>query len=323
MRSSHRTAIVGEGRPCRPRTGELRVRGRCTVVVGAGLQTRPLLAVLFVLAGCVVLAAQAQTQAVTGMVVDVNLAERQLLVSHDPIPGVMPAMLMPFEVRSDTVLRGLTPGTIVSFTLRMNAAAAYADNLKVVRYQSVEQDPLTVQRLRLLRSQRDSARIAVNQPVPAFTLTNQARARIALSQLRGKVVVMNFIYTSCALPQFCYRMTNHFNVLQTRFEGTRGRDLVLLSVTFDPTRDTPDVLADYARQWKADTTRWHFLTGSADEIERIAAPLGLDYFPDEGLITHSLRTVLIDRAGRLRANVEGNRFTAQQLGDLVQSILNE
>ena len=268
--------------------------------------------------------AQTQAQTMSGMVVEVKPSERLLLVSHDPVPGVMPAMIMPFEVRpgdDEAQLRGLTPGTIVSFTLRTNAGTAYAENLQVVRYESGEQDPLTVRRLRLLRSAHASAQLDVNQAVPDFTLTNQTHAQVSLSQLRGKVVVMNFIYTSCALPQFCYRMTNHFSGLQNRFKGRDGRDLVLLSVTFDPARDTPERLADYASQWKADATRWHFLTGPSDEIRRLADAFGLDYFPDEGLITHSLRTVVIDRAGRLLANVEGNRFTAQQLGDLVNSAL--
>ena len=278
---------------------------------------------MIVLMGGVLLTAQQKAQTVTGMVVEVKPAARELLISHDPVPGVMPAMMMPFAVRNEAALRGVTPGSIVSFTLRMNSDAAYADDLKVLKYQSVEQDPLTARRLRLLRSERNSARVAINQILPDFTLTNQARKRIALSQLRGKVVVMNFVYTSCALPQFCYRMTNHFSVLNDRFTGREGRDVVLLSVTFDPTRDTPEVLADYAKQWKADTARWHFLTGTPDEIERLAVPLGLDYFPDEGLITHSLRTVIIDRAGRLLANVEGNQFTAQQLGDLVERALTK
>lgn len=268
-----------------------------------------------------VAAAQRQVQTVTGMVLEVKPAERTMLVSHEHIASVMPAMIMPFEVRDASVLRTLTPGTMISFTLRMDDASALADNIKVVRYQSTEQDPLTVRRLRLLRSARDAKRIALNQPVPDVTLVNQANQKVSLSQLRGKVVVLNFIYTSCALPQFCYRMTNHFGVLQSRFAGSEGQDVVLVSVTFDPARDTPEVLAAYAKQWKADTSRWHFLTGATSEIERISAALGHDYFPDEGLITHSLRTAVIDRAGRLVANVEGNQFTAQQLGDLVKGVL--
>ena len=278
-------------------------------------------AAILMLAGSVLLIGQPQTLDVTGMVVEVKPAERLLVVSHDPVPGVMPAMIMPFLVRNEAQLRGLTPGAIVTFTLRANADAAYADDLRVLRYESGEQDPLTVRRLRLLRSAHAAAQLELNQAVPDFTLTDQAHKRIALSQLRGKVVVMNFIYTSCALPQFCYRMTNHFSVLQNRFGGRDGRDLVLLSITFDPARDTPDRLAEYATQWKADATRWHFLTGPSDEIRKVADAFGLDYFPDEGVISHSLRTVIVDRMGRLRANVEGNTFTAQQLGDLVNGAL--
>jgi protein SCO1 len=285
------------------------------------------MAILVLAAGVLVFGqrqAQTQAQTMSGMVVDVKPSERLLVVSHDPVPGVMPAMIMPFEVRpgnDEAQLRGLTPGTIVKLTVRANGGNAYAENLQVVRYQSGEQDPLAVRRLRLLRSAHAAAQLDVNQAVPNFTLTDQTHAQISLSQLRGKVVVMNFIYTSCALPQFCYRMTNHFSGLQNRFKGKEGRDLVLLSVTFDPARDTPERLADYASQWKADAARWHFLTGPSDEIRRIADAFGLDYFPDEGLITHSLRTVVIDRGGRLLANIEGNQFTAQQLGDLVNSAL--
>ncbi len=275
-------------------------------------------AAILMLAGSVL---QTQSQTLSGMVVEVKPSERLLVVSHDPVPGIMPAMIMSFEVRDKAQLRGLTPGAIVNFALRANGEKAYAENLKVVRYESGEQDPLTVRRLRLLRSAHASARLDIKQAVPDFTLTDQTHTQVSLSQFRGKVIVMNFIYTNCALPQFCYRMTNHFSGLQNRFKGRDGRDLVLLSVTFDPARDTPERLADYASQWKADAARWHFLTGPSDEIRRVADAFGLDYFPDEGLITHSLRTVVIDRAARLLANVEGNRFTAQQLGDLVNSAL--
>src|SRR4029077_5259149 len=102
-----------------------------------------------------------------------------LVVSHDPVPGIMPAMIMPFEVRDEAPLRGLTPGTIVNFTLRANAGKAYAEHLQVVRYQSGEQDPLTVRRLRLLRSVHAAAQLDVNQAVPDFTLTDQTHTRMS------------------------------------------------------------------------------------------------------------------------------------------------
>ena len=104
-------------------------------------------------------------------------------------------------------------------------------------------------------------------------------------------------------------------------DGIVGRELVLLTVTFDPERDTPDVLASYASRWDANPAGWHFLTGSVADVRRVCALFGQEAFPEEGLMNHSLHTAIIDRAGTLVANLEGNRFTAEQLGDLVQATL--
>ena len=155
--------------------------------------------------------------------------------------------------------------------------------------------------------------VAVGAAVPEFTLTDQRRARVSLSQLRGRVVALNFIYTSCALPQFCYRTTNHFGTLQRRLQNRLGRDVVLLTITFDPVRDTPERLASYAAEWKADAQTWHFLTGDAAAVQRVCDMFGVDFFPDEGLMSHSVHTAVIDRQGRLVANIEGNQFTSTQL----------
>lgn len=268
-------------------------------------------------------AQQPVRHAMSGMVLDVDAARRSVLVSHDPVAGVMPAMTMPFEVLDAQELTGLVPGTIVSFTLVLGKEAAHIERVTAIRYQSVEQDPMAARRLRLLANLTGggSTALAVGQPVPDFTLTNQARQRISLSQFRGKVVAINFIYTSCVLPQFCYRVANHFSVVRDRFTGRMGRDLVLLTVTFDPARDTPDRLAQYASQWKADPRTWHFMTGDAPAVERVCRLFGVDFFADEGLMSHSVRTAVIDRRGRLVANIEGNRYTAAQLGDLVESAL--
>jgi protein SCO1/2 len=211
----------------------------------------------------------------------------------------------------------------VTFTLVLGASDAYARDVRIVRYTTAEQDPLTARRLSLLRRMTGKApqTLPVGAIVPEFTLTDQARRQVSFSQMRGKVVALNFIYTSCALPQFCYRMTNHFGVVQKRFASAMGRDLVLLTVTFDPGRDTPEKLADYARQWNANPDTWHFLTGEAPVIARVCGFFGVDFFPDEGLVNHSLHTVVVDRAGGVVANIEGNRFTAAQLGDLIETAL--
>jgi protein SCO1/2 len=258
-----------------------------------------------------------------GMVLKVDAAQQTIVVSHDAVPDVMPAMTMPFAAREARELNGLVPGAIVSFSLVIEKDRSHIEQLRVVRYESVEQDPLTARRLRLLQElTRNAAKsVDVGREVPDFTLTDQLRRRVSLSQFKGKVVAINFIYTSCVLPEFCYRLANHFGVVSKRFNERLGRDLVLLTVTFDPARDTPERLAEYAAQWSANASVWHFLTGSVADVRRVCGLFGVDSFADEGLINHSSRTAVIDRRGAIAASIEGNRYTAAQLGDLVEIVL--
>lgn len=271
--------------------------------------------------------AQEARHAVTGLVLSVDEGRTGFVVSHDAIPGVMAAMTMPFEVRDPRELEGVGSGAMVAFTLVLGDQGAYAAGVRVQRYQSVEQDPLAAARLTILRDA--AARVAAATPsliepgalVPDFALVDQIRRPVALSEFRGKVVAVNFIYTACAYPQFCFRIANHFGVLQRRFASRLATDLMLLTVTFDPARDQPEVLAEYAEQWKADPAHWRFLSGPVAEIRRVTDLFGVRFYPDEGLLNHTVRTAIIDRDGRLVANIEGNQHTAAQLGDLVQSVL--
>ncbi len=268
-----------------------------------------------------------QQYAASGMVLKVDPRHKTIVVSCQSIPGFMDAMTMPLNVRSEGDLKELAPGVTVEFTLVVEKETSYAQDIKIRSYESVEQDPLTARRLKLLTQLSDpkSAAVkplAVGQTIPNFNLIDQINRHVSLSQFRGKVVAINFIYTSCALPNFCFRNTNTFAVVQKRFKEQLGRDLILLTVTFDPARDQPDVLARYAKTWKADPDTWHFLTGPVPEVQRVNHLFGMDFFPDEGLMNHSLHTAIIDRQGKLVANIEGNRFTADQLGDLVQTALS-
>jgi len=262
---------------------------------------------------------------VTGMVLGVDRSRNTFTASIQSIPGFMPAMAMPFEVRQKKHLDGLSPGAIVEFVLVVNDKSSYAERIRIVRYQSAEQDPLAASRLKLLTDVAGAGPrnvLAIGAAVPDFTLTDQQRQSVTLSDLRGKVVAINFIYTSCPLPNFCLRIANNFGVLQQRFKAQLRRELVLLTVTFDPVHDTPEVLAQYARRWSADPTAWHFLTGPVGDVQRVSHLFGVDFFPDEGLMNHSLHTAIIDRQGRMVANIEGNQFTADQLSDLTKAVLN-
>ena len=268
--------------------------------------------------------AQDKRYSVRGMVLRVDPATRTFTVSHEAIEGLMSAMIMPFEVRDARDLMPLAPGALVDFTLVIGAQAGYASDIHVRKYQTAEQDPLTARRLALLKKAagRAVAPLAAGQPVPDFTLIDQAGQPVRFSTLvAGKVVGLNFVYTRCALPQFCLRSSNVFSVMQRRFARQYGRDLVLLTVTFDPERDTPDVLATYAARFNADPKMWRFLTGKTADVRRVCGLFGIESYLDEGLLNHSLHTAVIDRQGRLVSNIEGNQYTPEQLGDLILDVL--
>ncbi len=273
---------------------------------------------------CDAAAAEARHE-VRGLVVRVDRPGRTLVVSHEAVPGVMPAMTMPVEVADASVLDGIGVGTLVEFTMVLGRDAARAEQVRIRPYETAEQDPLTARRLRLLadimRRGPSPRMVATGQAVPDFTLTSHAGRLVSLSSLRGRIVLVNFVYTSCALAQFCYRTANHFGVLQRRFARSLTRDLVFLTVTFDPAVDTPQALARYAAQWTPAPDAWHFLSGNVDDVRAVCDLFGVDAFPDEGLINHNVRTAVIDRRGVLVASIEGNQYTATQLGDLVETLL--
>ena len=252
------------------------------------MKCRSLLVVLLVSISCFA----RQQYAATGMVLKVDQPHKSVLVSCDTIPGFMEAMAMTFNVHDANELAGISPGVMVSFTLVVDGNNSYAEHMQARPYKTTEQDPLTASRVKMLNRinnpHASSQMLAIGQAVPDFTLIDQVHRRVSLSQYAGKVVALNFIYTSCALPNFCYRMANNFGVLQRRFKEQLGRDLVLLTVTFDPQRDHPEQLAHYAENWKADPNTWHFLTGSVPDVERVTGMFGMDYFPEEGLINGPL-----------------------------------
>jgi len=272
-------------------------------------------------------AQNAQRYPVTGLVLKTDPAHRSFVASCTEIPGYMKAMVMPFSVRDEKQLDGVGPSTIVDFTLVVTSDDSYAENLRVHHYNSMDVEPVEVRNLQLLRGSSAAApgppQIAVGDGVPDFTLTDQTRQKISLSQFSGKIVVAAFIYTGCPLPNYCLRLSNNLGTLQKRFADSLGRDLILISVTMDPVHDTPDVLEKYAARWKADPRGWHFLTGQPGEVSEICHRFGVDFWVGEGSLTHSLHTIVIDRRQKLAANFEGNEFTAEQLGDFVEATLHK
>jgi len=218
----------------------------------------------------------------------------------------MDAMAMPFHAESPRELNGLTPGSRIDFQLKVSHKSTLARHIHV-QQAAIEDIPIP----------KAEGKVAIGELMPDFTLTDQDGRSVSLSSFRGQLLAVDFIYTRCPLPDVCPRLSANFARLQKRFAGK----MVLLSVTLDPQYDTAPVLADYAHRWRADPRTWLFLTGPAEDIRKVAGHFGVVYWPEEGAITHTSATGIVDRTGRLAALVEGSSFTSQQLIDLVRACL--
>jgi protein SCO1/2 len=239
-----------------------------------------------------------------GIVLAVDRPNQIVTISHRAIPGYMEAMAMPFHVESARDLDRLTPGARIDFQLKVTRKTSIARHIRL-QQAAIDGVPLP----------KPEDKLATGDRVPDFTLTDQDGRPVTLSGFRGQPVAVDFIYTRCPLPDVCPLLSANFARLQKRFAGK----IVLLSITLDPQHDTPAVLTEYAQRWRADSGTWLFLTGSELEIRKVAGHFGVVYWPEEGAITHTSSTAIIDRDGRLAALVEGSSFTSQQLIDLVQS----
>jgi protein SCO1/2 len=169
---------------------------------------------------------------------------------------------------------------------------------------------------------KGGARLSKIAPAPDFTLTTQTGARLTLRNLRGKVVVVSFIYTGCA--DTCPLLTAKLAGLQARLGPDFGPRVFFASVTVDPERDTPDVLKRYAEAHGANPAGWAFLTGTPAEIHELARRYGVFSRKNPGGdVDHTFLTSLIDHDGILRVQYLGVRFDPSEMLDDVKSLLRE
>ena len=145
-------------------------------------------------------------------------------------------------------------------------------------------------------------KLPVYAEVQDFRLIDARGQEFRLKNLKGKVWVADFIFTTCS--GICPVMTKNMAALSRSFSPIDSVEMV--SVSVNPENDTPAVLAGFARRYHANTTKWHFLTGSREEITHLA----LESFKIgsvEEPIFHSNRFVLVDRTGKIRGYYDGTQ----------------
>jgi protein SCO1/2 len=239
---------------------------------------------------------------VTGEVRGVDAAQRQVKIAHEEIPGFMPAMTMSFDVASTELLEGVTVGAQVRFSLERRGTRLRITALEVLTPGAAG----------------ESGRIAPDPPEDAFDfrLVDQRGEPLSLSDLRGRAVLLDFVFTRCPGP--CPILTTAHVGLQRSLPARIAERTHFVSISVDPAHDTPDRLREYAEARGADLSTWSFLTGEVPDVEEVLRRyhLGTIRQPD-GTIDHVVATFLIDPEGRIVQRYLGLEHAATQiLGDI-------
>jgi protein SCO1 len=252
-----------------------------------------------------------------------------LTIRHDAIPGLMGAMTMPFPVTDRAVLDRVQSGDSVEATLRVWEEKGAVNHyelrgLNVIKQASPHAD-LAISKGKVPVRERPR-KLELGETVPDFAMTTQEGQVVKLSELRGNVVVLTFIYTRCPLPDFCPLMDRKFADLSQKISTfpTRAQHIRLISLSFDPEHDTPDVLHKHAQARGAVPPLWTYAVAAHDELAKIAAPLGLFYEPGTNEIAHNLSTAVIDPQGklaRLEVGTQRNRWETTDLLKTIYSLL--
>jgi protein SCO1 len=246
-----------------------------------------------------------------GVVVSVDRAGGKVTLRHEAIPGYMDAMTMPFAVGETRILDDLRPGDVVEAKLLVGERSSHLEGVVVSRPPGT---PVveTIPAAGFYGKPGDAA--------PLTTLVDQDGKAFSLADLKGDAVGLTFIFTRCPLPDFCPRMNLNFSeverllALDPRLYG-RTR---LLSVSFDPEHDTPEILKSFREPFLKAAPgvvpgHWRFATGTLPNIKEFAGFFGLTYLKTGDQFVHSLATAVITPDGKLFSMRRGNDWEAKEL----------
>lgn len=228
-----------------------------------------------------------RTYEVRGVVRGVEAEARQVVVQHEDIEGLMPAMTMNFDVAAAELLEGLETGQPIRFRLEATRRG----------YRILELEPLATG----TGGEGDDLLAELVEPedrAPAFALTDQQGRRLALADLSGKVVLLDFVFTRCPGP--CPVLTGlHVDAQRALPEDLRERAW-FVSISIDPEHDDPEALRAYAEARGADLSGWSFLTGEPADVAEVIQGYGVGRIvAEDAEIQHTVATFVIDPEGRI------------------------
>jgi protein SCO1/2 len=223
-------------------------------------------------------------------------------LDHEAVPGFMEAMTMPYKVKDPSVLSELHPGDRITARLTTQQDAAgfrdpVLDNIVVISQARPDYKPTT-----------DYHVPQAGDSVPNFALLNQDDRTIHLAQFKGKVVLITFIYTRCPFDDYCPRMNRNFAAIDKALAADPAAysKTHLISISFDPTYDTPKVLRAYGETYignhtKQAFTNWDFAAPSQKDLPAVTQFFNVGITGEGATLNHSLSTIILGKDGKIAA----------------------
>ncbi len=257
---------------------------------------------------------------VRGILKEIKQDEQQLVITHEAIPNFMQTMTMPFNVKESSIFSKVMPGEKLHFQLHVTENESWIDHIeKLESPPSVGSDSRVFSKVDLHPEPKtNSTARSSNSLLRTYKFTNELGQAVSLSDFRGQALALTFIFTRCPIPEFCPRLTRNFEEVQRKLKQIENAptNWHLISVTFDPANDTPEVLKAYGKSFQYDPAHWSFLTGPKEKIAEFARACDVKFDPENGLFNHNFRTLIIDTSNRLQ-------MVFPTSGDLSVSIVQE
>jgi protein SCO1/2 len=235
--------------------------------------------------------------ATRGVVQEVRPAEQTLVIRHETITNYMPAMTMPFRVRTSAEMAGLKRGDEIAFQLFVTETNSWVQHIVKTGKVALPEikTPATPPR-------EMNATARSHHPLLDYKFTNELGQAVSLNDFRGTALAITFFYTRCPIPEYCPRLSKNFQAATQKLiaRPDAPTNWHFLSISFDSTFDTPEMLKVYGASYQADPAHWSFLTGPAEQIGELARQSGLTYESTNGIFNHDFRTLIVDAAGHLQ-----------------------
>ena len=259
-----------------------------------------------------------------GVVREVRQDDASVVIEHEDVPGFMPAMTMPFNVRDEALFDQLKDGEAIAFELVVKGTSSWIRQIAATDASTLVLAPkrASAEGASPNAAQLKSMRLSEGDLMPDFRLLDQLGHEITPQTFTGHDLVVTFIFTRCPLPDFCPRMSSHFAELEKSvLEDPKLRSQVkLLSISIDPEFDTPNVLKEYAAHYShSDGELWRFAAGTQAQTDRLTQAFSVHTESSGGTINHGLCTAWIGSDGIVHQIWRGNGWEPADVLSAIKS----